>query len=95
MLLLAAASASLFSAGPTLAQDRPQSLTMTCREVARLVQARGPIVIGTVGRSFDKFVRRPGLCEPDEIAQRSFLPTLDVPTCDVGYRCISPYDATY
>jgi hypothetical protein len=40
-----------------VAQSRPSTTTMTCQQAAGLVYARGAIVLGTGGHTYDRFVR--------------------------------------
>jgi hypothetical protein len=75
---------------PAAAQTRPSSTTMTCRQTAQLVQARGAMVLGTGGPTYDRFVRDRSFCEPTEIAKRAFRPTRDNPNCLIGYTCYEP-----
>jgi hypothetical protein len=81
------------AAGPALAQGRPDATRMTCREAAGLVRARGAVLLGTGGQTFDRYVRDRSFCEPTEVVQRRFVPTRDAAQCFVGYRCREPsYD---
>ncbi|MDP4022113.1 hypothetical protein Q8W71_05735 [Methylobacterium sp. NEAU 140] len=84
ILLLAA------SLGPAAAQGRPSTTAMNCGQAARLVEARGAVVLGTGGQTYDRFVRDRSFCEPTEIARRAFRPTRDDPACLVGYTCYEP-----
>ena len=72
------------------AQERPSSVTMTCRQAAALVSARGDLILGTGGFTYDRFVRDRSFCEPTEVTANAFVPTSDNPECLVGYRCIEP-----
>ena len=77
-------------AGPTCAGQRPSSTGMTCAPTVRLIPAGGALVIGTGGRTYDRFVRDRSFCEATEIARRAFRPTLDDPACLIGYTCYEP-----
>lgn len=80
-------------AGPALAQGRPSTTRMTCGQAAGLVQARGAIVLGTGGATYDRFVRDRSFCEVTEVTEIRTVPTLDAAQCPVGYRCREPaYD---
>lgn len=85
-----ASVASLLSAASALAQGRPSTTAMSCRDAAALVARRGAIVLGTGGQTYDRFVLHRGFCEPTETTKRAFVPTLDTRACLVGYRCIEP-----
>lgn len=84
------AAALILAATPAVAQIRPSSTTMTCQQTVRLIQARGALVLGTGGMTYDRFVRDRSFCEPTEIAKRAFRPTRDNPNCLIGYTCYEP-----
>ena len=86
---LAFALALSLPAATALAQ-RPQSPAMTCRQAAGLVFARGAVVLGTGGHTYDRYVRDRGFCEVTESTKPGYAPTLDNPQCPVGYRCFEP-----
>ena len=83
-------AALIFLAAPAAAQTRPSSTTMTCQQATRLIEARGALVLGTGGMTYDRFVRDRSFCEPTEIAKRAFRPTRDNPNCLIGYTCYEP-----
>jgi hypothetical protein len=70
--------------------QRPQSTAMTCRQAAGLVFARGAVVLGTGGYTYDRYVRDRGFCQITEATKPGYAPTLDNPQCFVGYRCFEP-----
>ncbi|MCJ2090543.1 hypothetical protein MKK88_31855 [Methylobacterium sp. E-005] len=84
------AAALVLAATPVGAQTRPSSTSMTCRQTTQLIQARGALVLGTGGMTYDRFVRDRSFCEPTEIAKRAFRPTRDNPNCLIGYTCYEP-----
>ena len=86
----AAVALLAFAAVPARAQGRPSSTQLTCAQVTGLVQARGAVVLGTGGPTFDRYVRDRSFCEATETVQRRFVPTLDTAQCFVGYRCREP-----
>ena len=49
VMLYCAVAAALAPAAPALAQGRPSTTAMNCGQAARLVAARGAIVLGTGG----------------------------------------------
>ena len=83
-------AALLLMTAPVAAQTRPSTTAMTCQQTVRLVQARGALVLGTGGMTYDRFVRDRSFCEPTEIAKRAFRPTRDNPACLIGYTCYEP-----
>src|SRR3954447_704776 len=73
-----------------VAQNRPSTTAMTCQQAASLVYARGAIVLGTGGYTYDRFVRDRSFCQVTEALESAWVPTRDTPTCFVGYRCYEP-----
>ena len=73
-----------------VAQNRPSTTAMTCQQAAGLVYARGAIVLGTGGYTYDRFVRDRSFCQVTEALESAWVPTRDTPTCFVGYRCYEP-----
>jgi hypothetical protein len=63
------------AAATALAQPRPDSTGMSCRQAAGLVQARGALVLGTGRHTYDRFVRDRSFCEITEVAEPGFAPT--------------------
>lgn len=88
-ILLAAATLSLAGAA-ALAQGRPDTTRMSCRQAAGLVQAQGAIVLGTGGHSYDRYVRDRGFCQVTQSTKAAFAPAADNPQCFVGYTCFDP-----
>jgi len=89
-LPLALAALALPLAAGALAQGRPQSTAMTCRQAAGLVFSRGAVVLGTGGHTYDRYVRDRSFCEITEATKPGFAPTRDDPKCFAGYRCFEP-----
>ena len=87
---IALATAALMFTTGSMAQSRPSTTALTCRDAAGLVYARGAIVLGTGGNTYDRFVRDRSFCTITEATQRAFVPTRDTPACPVGYRCYEP-----
>ena len=86
----ALAALALILAAEALAQGRPQSPAMTCRQAAALVFSRGAVVLGTGGHTYDRYVRDRSFCEITEVTKPGFAPTRDDPQCFVGYCCFEP-----
>ena len=85
LLSLAIALAAATSA---VAQSRPSTVNMSCRQAAGLVASRGAIVLGTGGYTYDRFVRDRSFCQITEVTEPVWAPTGDTPQCLVGYRCV-------
>jgi hypothetical protein len=84
--LLLGFAVSLFVTG-ALAQGRPSSVAMSCRQAAGLVASRGAIVLGTGGHTYDRFVADRRFCLRTETTEPAWVPAGDTPQCFVGYRC--------
>ncbi|QRM28356.1 hypothetical protein [Microvirga sp. VF16] len=69
------------------AQTRPSTVDMPCGASRQLVFARGAIVLGTGGSTYDRFVRDRTFCDVTEYAQAAYVPSRESPLCFVGYRC--------
>jgi len=69
------------------AQSRPSTTNMSCNASRQLVFSRGAIVLGTGGQTYDRFVRDRTFCQMTEYTQTAIVPSLETPTCFVGYRC--------
>ena len=70
-----------------LAQSRPSTVAMSCRQAAGLVASQGAIVLGTGGYTYDRFVADRRFCLRSEITEPAWVPAGDTPQCFVGYRC--------
>jgi hypothetical protein len=73
-----------------VAQPRPSTVAMSCRQAAGLVAAQGAIVLGTSGYTYDRFVTDPWFCLRTEVTEPAWVPAGDTPQCFVGYRCKEP-----
>jgi hypothetical protein len=69
------------------AQTRPSTVNRSCVASQQLVVARGAVVLGTGGYTYDRFVRDRNFCEFNQYLEPGFVPSLDTPQCFVGYRC--------
>ncbi len=69
------------------AQSRPNSLSMNCDTVGRLVQRQGAVVLGTGTFTYDRYVSGGGFCGPAERPDPAWIPAADTQQCFVGYRC--------
>ena len=79
---------ALSIATSAVAQPRPSTVNMSCRQAAGLVASRGAIVLGTGGYTYDRFVRDRSFCQVTEVTEPVWVPAGDTPQCLVGYRCI-------
>lgn len=89
-MVIRSAAALVLAAMPAAAQTRPSSTAMTCGQTMQLIQARGALVLGTGGMTYDRFVRDRPFCEATEIAKRAYRPTRDNPNCLIGDTCYEP-----
>lgn len=84
------ALALIASAAPALAQNRPQSVAMTCGQSAALVLRQGAVVLGTGGYTYDRYVSDKRFCQATETTRPAFVATRDNRACFVGYTCYEP-----
>jgi hypothetical protein len=70
-----------------VAQPRPSTVNMLCGQAAGMVAARGAIVLGTGGFTFDRFVADRRFCAITQTTEPAWVPTSDTTQCFVGYRC--------
>ena len=85
-----ALAAGLISTG-TVAQPRPSTTDMRCAQAAGMVAARGAIVLGTGGFTYDRFVSDVSHCAIKQRTEPAWVPAADTPQCFVGYRCKGLY----
>lgn len=81
------------TATAVLAQSRPSTVNRPCEASRQIVMARGAVVLGTGGHTYDRFVRDRSFCEFNEYTEPAWVPSRDAQACFVGYRCKS--DATW
>ena len=79
-IFLAAYSAPAFAA-------RPDTVKMTCRDAAALVEQNGAIVLSTGPGLFDRYVSDSRYCGNGERALNAYVPTADKATCLIGNVC--------
>jgi hypothetical protein len=72
------------------AQTRPSTTSMTCSAAASFVAARGAVVIGTGGDTYERVVTGQNLCNRGEDTKPLFAPTRDNGACFIGYYCFAP-----
>jgi hypothetical protein len=60
---------------------------MTCAQTRALVVKNGAIVIGTGPDLYDRFVSDARFCSRAQHLEASWIRTIDVAQCAVGYRC--------
>jgi hypothetical protein len=85
--------AALLAAGAAEAQ-RPFTPRLSCAQAQALVASRGQVVMSTSPTTYDRFVASAQFCDRTDYLEGAAVPTLDVPACPVGYRCVdrSRYD---
>lgn len=88
--LFALAALALIPA-PLLAA-KLESRKMTCRDVSGIVDEKKSATIYYSKKHFSKFYAYSGFCD-DRASMPAYLPTLDNPSCFVGYSCGPTYRA--
>jgi hypothetical protein len=84
---IALLAAALWATSALAQGSRPDSLRMSCRQAASLVQSRGSIVIGTGPDLYDRYVTGCNFCYSMEFLTPAWVRTADNPQCFVGYTC--------
>jgi hypothetical protein len=84
-------AAVLVAPATSFAQTRPDTLTMSCRQAAGVVQQAGAIVLRTGPNLWDRFVSSKAYCQRDEQTEPRWLKTGDTAQCFVGYTCERRY----
>ena len=85
--LLLTLAVALVATTAAVAQPRPSSVQMSCRQAAGLVASQGALVLGTGGFTYDRFVADRRFCLRTEVTEPAWVPAADTPQCLVGYRC--------
>ena len=78
---------AILATAPAFAQSRPSTTTMSCASATNLVIARGAIVLGTGGDTYERFVRDASFCFKGQVTRARFAPTSDNAQCMIGWRC--------
>jgi len=77
---------STFSTG-AMAQSGATTLNMTCAQAARLVAAKGAVVLRTGPNTYDRYVRDASFCAVQESVRPAWVRTADTAQCYVGGVC--------
>ncbi len=93
VILIATALAVLpaVASGDALAQARPDTATMRCADVQRLVTSRGSVVLSTGPFVYDLYVSNGAQCPSNRGAIYAYERTADDAQCRIGYRCSSSF----
>ncbi len=87
LAMLTGVSAGILIANPATAQTRPSTTALSCGEVSSVVRARGALVLGTGGDTFERVVRDASFCSHGDTLRPFFAPSRDQRQCFVGWRC--------
>jgi hypothetical protein len=82
-----ASGLALLTSVAVAAAQELSTTTMTCRAAAGVVQTKGAAVFGTGRDTFDRFVRDASFCAHGQTLRPGFAPSLDDPSCLVGWIC--------
>ena len=77
-----------------VAQPRPNTMVMSCRDAQALIVSRGAVVLGTGPHTYDRYVRDQGYCPAATIGEQSWERTADVAACPIGLRCRDAGEST-
>jgi hypothetical protein len=75
-----------------VAQARPDTRTMTCRQAVEFVRQNSPVVMNygysdRAGWLYERFQSTPCGGRGGEDGRAAWVPTLDSPSCFIGYAC--------
>jgi hypothetical protein len=87
MSRLAVAVLIVTLASSSTGEARPSTTTMSCGQAAATVAKAGAIVLTTGPGTYERFVASDAQCLPGEFAEAALAPTIDSPSCTVGYVC--------
>ncbi|SMD08524.1 hypothetical protein [Rhizobium sp. RU36D] len=80
---------TIAATGPALAISRYQSSSLTCEGARQAIRSEGAVIIRypskRVGNMtlYDRYVVNSDFCDPNEYAERAYVPTSDSPRCPV------------
>lgn len=86
-ILSCAAIIAAMPVSGAFAAGRPDSRAMACDSARALVQDHQVVVMTTGPYSYARVVSGYGFCERGQYVDATFAPTLDNPSCQVGYIC--------
>ncbi|MDB5543592.1 MAG: hypothetical protein JWO64_741 [Hyphomicrobiales bacterium] len=86
-LRMAALTLVTLGAQSALAQERLDTMRMTCATSADIVRRSGAIVLHSGPNIYDRYVSSQNFCFRDEIMKPTWVPAADKAQCFVGYRC--------
>jgi hypothetical protein len=86
---LVSMTAAIMLAATGVAHARPDTRTMSCEQVHRLIAGQRAAVLSTGPNTYDRYVRQFGNeCDWPEVPMSAYVPTRDG-SCPV-YRCEEP-----
>lgn len=84
---MAVLTLALVGAHHAIAQERLDTMRMTCATSAGVVRSYGAIVLHSGPDIYDRFVSAQNFCSRDEVMKPTWVPAADKAQCFVGYRC--------
>jgi hypothetical protein len=84
-----ASVAIIAAAGPALAISRYNSASLTCDGARQAIRSEGAVIMRYPSKRvdnmtlYDRYVRNSDYCDPNEYAERAYVPTSDSPQCPV------------
>lgn len=85
LLLLALAAPSA-----ALAQDFPNTLTMSCADAQAAVTGQGSVTLSTGPNVFNRYVKDESYCSGGQQTRPAWVQTRDQQQCPVGNTCVDP-----
>jgi hypothetical protein len=84
---MAVLTLAVVSCGQAIAQERFDTLRMSCAASAGLVRRAGAVILHSGPNIYDRYVNAQNFCSRDEIMKPTWVPAADTPQCFVGYVC--------
>ena len=88
LFCLALASPAMIT--PGLAQDFPNTLTMSCAEATAMVNSQGAVTLSTGPNVFNRYVKDEAYCSGGQQTRPAWVQTRDQQQCPVGSTCVDP-----
>ncbi|MDB5640949.1 MAG: hypothetical protein JWN07_266 [Hyphomicrobiales bacterium] len=87
IIRMAAATLAMAASPIAYAQDRPDTMRMSCAASADIVQRAGAVVLHSGPNIYDRYVSAQNFCSREEIMRPRWVPAADNAQCFVGYVC--------
>jgi len=84
---MAVLALAVVGAHDAIAQERPDTLRMSCAASNDIVRRAGAVVLRSGPNIYDRYVSAQSFCASDEIMKPTWVPAADKAQCFIGYVC--------